>query len=123
VRLLAHRVEVQLAHHVAETAVVLSARCLDLQPRRLALRKRLVPATSKNLIQGLAHAASGVGNSARAIVPQASRVDRNGVASDNRLTAFRMVTRQSLPVHARGARSEGRMMENGASMEWSSPAM
>ena len=59
VRLLADRVQVQVAHEALQAEVVASAGRLHLEPGRLPLRQRFVTMAPQDLVQGLAHAPSG----------------------------------------------------------------
>jgi hypothetical protein len=54
-RFLAHSVEVELAHEMAETGVILAAGRLHLEPRRLPLRKRLRAVTPHDLVECIGH--------------------------------------------------------------------
>ena len=48
--LLAYGMEVHVAHHLLESQVVRPARCLDLEPRRLALRQGLHAVAAHDLV-------------------------------------------------------------------------
>ena len=74
--LLAHRVEVQVAHELLEAEVVGPARCAHLQPRWLPLRQRLGAVSPQDLIEGFGHGKGrGVAGGVEAAKPRGGRTE------------------------------------------------